>query len=103
VGGPRKDDFLRGSPSTKITHMLKVLTKLTLVSLTLACHLSAFAQQRACLVEGSITVFGKKTEIKDCLQNDGIPKEHFLDSCNGIAQSAAAIGAPPAKITYLAA
>lgn len=62
----------------------------------------ASAQQHACLLEGSFTLFGQKVEIKDCLQNNGASKPHFVESCEGIADAAVAVGAPPAKTTYLA-
>jgi hypothetical protein len=80
-----------------------------LVLLTLAASLfglaataSASAQEKACLMEGSITIAGQKTEIKDCLQNNGIPQEQFKETCGGLSQVAAAVGGTPAKITYLA-
>lgn len=61
------------------------------------------AENKACLLEGSITLMGVTTEIKDCMENNGIPKENFLETCEGIAGAAAAMGAPPAKVSYLAA
>lgn len=63
----------------------------------------AQASQNACLLEGSFTVMGRKTEIKDCLHNGGVPAAQFAEMCQGISASAAAMGGPPAKITWLAA
>ncbi|WP_175626719.1 MULTISPECIES: hypothetical protein [Oxalobacteraceae] len=70
---------------------------------TLTFPLLAMAQQKACLMEGSFTVAGEKTEIKDCLQNNGIPHGQFVETCNSLSQATAAFGGPPAKTTYMAA
>lgn len=59
------------------------------------------AQTNACLMEGSVSFGGKKTEIRDCLQAKGIPADQFKEMCQGISQSAAAMGGSPAKITYM--
>lgn len=72
-------------------------------ALFLACSASAFAQDKACLMEGSFTFAGQKTEIKDCLQNGGVPPAQFKETCSGLAQTAAAMGGPPAKVSYMAA
>src|SRR5207253_8693038 len=63
---------------------------------------AASAQERACLMEGSITIAGQKTEMKDCLQNDGIPQDQFKRTCSSLSDIAVALGGEPAKITYLA-
>jgi hypothetical protein len=83
--------------------MTKIAIRCAVLAMALASHAGAFAQERACLIEGSMNVLGKRIDIRDCLQNDGIPKEQFLENCKGIAGAAAAMGAPPSKITYLAA
>ena len=54
-------------------------------------------------MEGSFSFGGQKTEIKDCLQNNGVPQGQFKKTCSSISESAAALGGPPAKITYMAA
>jgi hypothetical protein len=64
---------------------------------------TAHAQDKACLLEGSFTVAGSTTHIKDCLQNNGVDPAQFKETCAGLAQATAAVGGPPAKITYLAA
>ncbi|MGE5486168.1 MAG: hypothetical protein ACM3PQ_00030 [Methanosarcina sp.] len=73
----------------------------TVVAIVIAAA-SAHAQaaNKACLMEGSIKFGGKTTEIKDCMQNGGVPQERFLETCKSIAQMGAALGAPP-KVTYL--
>ncbi len=63
----------------------------------------ALAQEKACLMEGSFTVGTAKTEIKDCLQNDGVPQTQFVETCSGLAQATTAFGGPAAKVTYMAA
>jgi hypothetical protein len=76
---------------------------LAIAALSLACAGSAFAQDKACLMEGSFAIAGQKTEIKDCLQNGGVPPAQFKETCSGLAQTAAAMGGPPAKVSYMAA
>ena len=63
----------------------------------------AFAEDRACLMEGSFTMLGQTTEIKDCMDSGGVAKEQFVEACEGISNAAVAFGAEPARITYLAA
>lgn len=52
------------------------------------------------MLEGSFFIMGQKVEIKDCLQNNGVSYEQFVETCNGLSNGATAFGAPPAKITY---
>lgn len=67
----------------------------------LALHaLPTFAADKACLLEGQLKIGKQVTEIKDCMQNNGAPKEQFLSTCKGIADIGAGMGAPP-KVTYL--
>jgi hypothetical protein len=68
---------------------------------TFAMQLPAHAQDKACLMEGSFTFMKQKLDIKDCLENNGVPQEQFLQTCKGISSAAESLGAPPAKITYL--
>jgi hypothetical protein len=60
------------------------------------------AQEKACLMEGSFTVANETTEIKDCLQNNGVAPAQFKETCASLAQATTAFGGPPAKVTYLA-
>ena len=60
-----------------------------------------FAADKACLMEGSLTLMGKTTEIKDCLQNNGIDAARFKETCQSISDMTVAFGGPPAKITYM--
>jgi hypothetical protein len=56
----------------------------------------------ACLLEGSFTLLGKTTEIKDCAQNDGrLSKSELEQYCEGLSQAGVQLGATPSKITYL--
>jgi len=64
---------------------------------------ASMAQEKACLMEGSYTIANEKTEIKDCLQNNGVPQDQFKETCSSLAQVPVAVGGAPAKITYLAA
>jgi hypothetical protein len=58
----------------------------------------------ACLLEGSVTLLGMTTEIKDCAQNDGrLSKAELSQYCEGLSQAAVQLGATPSKITYLPA
>ena len=61
-----------------------------------------FAQGKACLMEGSFSFGGQKTEIKDCLQNNGVPQAQFTKICDTLSRTAVADDVPPAKITYMA-
>lgn len=79
-----------------------MLLRLAVCGLFLSLAGTVSAQTTACLMEGSVSFGGKKTEIRDCLQAKGIPAEQFKEMCQGISQSAAAMGGAPAKITYLA-
>ena len=62
---------------------------------------TVFAQEKACLLEGSFTFGAEKTEIKDCLQNNGVPQAQFVETCTSLAQATAAFGGPAAKITHM--
>ena len=73
------------------------------VLLSIVLSGSACAQDKACLLEGSLTIGAQTTEIKDCLQNDGVPQAQFVKTCTGLGEFAKATGGPSAKITYLAA
>lgn len=77
-------------------HSLKSVAAIGLI----AAGVHAHAADKACLMEGSIKFAGKTTEIKDCMQNGGTPKDQFLDTCKNIANIGAGLGAPP-KVTYL--
>lgn len=75
-------------------------TPSALVLMLLLVTEGATAADKACLLEGSLKIGKQVTEIKDCMYNNGIQKEQFLQSCNGIAEIGAGLGAPP-KVTYL--
>jgi len=63
----------------------------------------ALAQEKACLMEGSFAFGTAKTEIKDCLQNNGVPQKQFAETCDSLAQATTVFGGPAAKVTYMAA
>ncbi|MCH7343710.1 hypothetical protein LZ017_09995 [Pelomonas sp. CA6] len=64
--------------------------------------LAALAQDKACLMEGSMELAGQRTEIKDCLQNRGIPDAQFRQTCKGLSDMSTALGSKP-KLSYLPA
>jgi hypothetical protein len=64
----------------------------------------AFAQQKACLLEGSFTFGGKTTEIKDCIENNGVSQQQFEQMCSQLVQVTAAFpGGKPGTVTYMPA
>lgn len=71
--------------------------------LLLCCSPWVAAADKACLLEGSFTLMGVTTEIKDCLLNTGVAQDMFIENCKGMAAAGAAFGAEPAKVTYLGA
>ena len=83
--------------------MIQCIRKLVVVS-SLAIMVSpAFAENSACLMEGSFTMLGQTTQIKDCMESGDVAQEQIVETCEGISNAAVAFGAEPAKITYLAA
>ena len=82
--------------------MRRQLVLLALAGSSLGLAGAASAQERACLMEGSITIGGQRTEMKDCLQNNGIPQDQFKQTCSSLSDIAVTLGGEPAKITYLA-
>jgi hypothetical protein len=84
-----------------------MLNKLAVLLVTYSSLLSlsgpTIAQEKACLMEGSVTIGTEKTDIKDCLQNNGVAQSQFVETCSSLAQATAAFGGPAAKITYMAA
>ena len=82
--------------------MITLLRALAM-SVLLGTPLLALASGKACLLEGSFTMMGKKMVIKDCMQNGGMPQAKFVQNCEGASQAAASMGGALAKITYLPA
>lgn len=70
-----------------------------IVGLSLPVH----AQDRACLLEGSFAFAGQKLDIKDCLENNGVPKARFQETCKSLAEATVGMGLPAAKNTPMAA
>tara|TARA_R110001592_G_scaffold87235_3_gene257662 strand:+ start:2407 stop:2796 length:390 start_codon:yes stop_codon:yes gene_type:complete len=69
--------------------------------IVLALHANFVFANDACLLETNATMMGVKLDIKDCLQNAGLPENQFKAQCEGISQAAVSMGGPAAKITYL--
>lgn len=60
------------------------------------------AQNKACMIEGSMVIMGQKIDAKDCLQVGANDSEKTLrDSCEGLAQATVAFGGKAGKVTYL--
>lgn len=65
-----------------------------------AAAAGAAAADKACLLEGRLKIGTQVVEIKDCMYNGGVDQNRFIDTCKGIAEIGAGMGAPP-KISYL--
>jgi len=76
-------------------------SRLCIAACAALVSICASAQERACLMEGSFTVANETTEVKDCLQNNGVAPPQFKETCASLAQATTAFGGPPAKITYM--
>ncbi len=74
-----------------------------IVAACLATPVAAWSADRACMIEGIVTVAGKPTAVKDCMEfATAVPAEKLKAGCNGIAQTAAQTGDKPGKVTFLA-
>lgn len=61
-----------------------------------------FAQDKSCLLEGSFTLGGQTTEIKDCIENKGVPQAQFEETCSKLVQITAAFpGGKAGTVTYM--
>lgn len=81
---------------------MKHLLVSTLAACVLSASLPAQAQNRACVMEATITFMGQTVYSKDCMQ--AAPKESeaaLRRTCEEVAQMSAAMGGKPARITYL--
>lgn len=64
----------------------------------------SIAQDKACLIEGTMEIMGKTIYSKDCMQADPNEDENkFKNSCEKLAQAGMAFGGKPGKVTYLPA
>jgi hypothetical protein len=60
------------------------------------------AKDVACLIEGSFTVLGTTSEVKDCMENKGgLTQNQFKQACEGLAQTSAMFGGPAGKVSYM--
>jgi hypothetical protein len=82
---------------------MKPAALLSIVLALSALSGTALAEDKACMLEGSFTIGADKTEIKDCIQNNGVPKAQFTETCTSLAQATTAMGGPAAKVTYMPA
>ncbi|MFC3609269.1 hypothetical protein [Stutzerimonas tarimensis] len=64
---------------------------------------TTLAADNACLLEGSATFGGQTIEIRDCLQNEGVPAEQFTQMCNELQEMGAQMGDSAPEMTFLAA
>lgn len=55
----------------------------------------------ACLLETNAVMMGIQLDIKDCMQNAGMPQDDFKATCEATSQAAVSMGGPAAKITYM--
>jgi hypothetical protein len=62
--------------------------------------IASFAADNACLMEGSGKIFDVAFETKECIQNNGLKKEEFLEKCNDLTRIKVDMGAS-IKLTYL--
>jgi len=67
------------------------------------CASAAAGPQSACLLEGSFTVGGTHTAIKDCLQNEGAPEDVFKKMCERLTGGGFVPGQAAPTLTYLPA
>ncbi|MDD2924937.1 hypothetical protein [Rhodoferax sp.] len=79
---------------------MRVMTRLGVIVVLLAAAGVQAAADKACLLEGSLKIGNQVVNIKDCMVNKGVDKTRFQDTCKGIADIGAGLGAPP-KVSYL--
>ena len=69
----------------------------------LGASFAAWSADQACLIEGSFTIAGKATAVKDCMEfTAAVPQGQLQQSCEGLAQMPAQMGGKPGKVTYAA-
>lgn len=75
------------------------------VCVTVIClgNASAYAQGKACLLEGTFKFGSQSTVISDCLENRGVPDGQFKQMCEGMSQFTVVDQTFKAKLTYLPA
>jgi hypothetical protein len=63
---------------------------------------ASWAQGKACLLEGDLTIAGQRVVIKDCAENRGLPEPSFTQACQSMANP---FNDPKyaGKVTYMAA
>ncbi len=81
--------------------MLKVVAGVLVVAGSLCVNIAA-ANEKACMLEGSVSLMGVSLEINDCLQNKGLAPAKFTETCTAMSKMYVPMGGQPAKITYVA-
>lgn len=61
------------------------------------------AADNACLLEGTATIAGQDMQIKDCLQNEGVPAEQFAQMCNELQEMGEQVGGSRPEMTFMSA
>jgi hypothetical protein len=75
---------------------------LVLGSTLLLMTTTASAAEKSCLLEGSFTFGGKTTEIKDCIENNGVPQNQFEEMCSQLVKMTVAFpGGKAGTVTYM--
>ncbi|MCZ8253688.1 MAG: hypothetical protein O9318_14560 [Hylemonella sp.] len=62
----------------------------------------AYAQDKACILDGTFQIAGQRVVISDCVENRSMPKEHFREACKGMSEFTLAGETYKAKVTYSA-
>lgn len=81
---------------------MQLRVRMGVATAMLSAAAAGWAADKACLLEGKLKMGGQVLEIKDCMFNAGVDGARFVETCKGIADIGAGMGAPP-KVTYLAA
>lgn len=72
-------------------------------TLAFATFGSASAATSACLIEGVVTIGGKSSEVRDCIQSTDAryTEEMLRQTCSSLAAAGAQISKAPPKVTYM--
>ena len=69
----------------------------------LGASFAAWSADQACLIEGSFTIAGKATAVKDCMEfTTSVPAQQLKGTCGSLAQMSAQMGGKPGKVSYMA-
>ncbi|MFD2299406.1 hypothetical protein QRO11_06345 [Paracidovorax citrulli] len=63
---------------------------------------AAWSANRACVIEGTISVAGAGTAVKDCMEfSSDVTAEQLKSSCDAVAQASAGLVGKPGKVTLM--